>query len=91
MPDLAGLTCFDDYALMVKSARFIYLAGQAGISSLDTRYIEGYIVFGQRELERVVGMTTNTLFGPGTDISNRIVLIRLFDERGKIYEVESSS
>lgn len=91
MPDLSGLICFDDYALMANSPRFVYLAGQAGVSTLDTRYIEGYIVFTQRELERIVGMTTNTLFGPGTDISNRIVFIRLFDERGKIYEVESSS
>ena len=89
MPDLSGFLCFGDYILLPKCQKFLYVAGQGGINTLDTKNIEGFVVFSSRELERVVGMTTNRLFGEPRDISNRIVYIRKVFENGKVYEVES--
>jgi hypothetical protein len=75
MQDTSEYNCINDIALLAATPRFFYVAGRNGINTLDAKHLDGFVVFTRRELERVVGMTTNTLFGPGRDISDRVVCI----------------
>jgi hypothetical protein len=76
LQDLSEYSCINDITLLAATPRFFYVAGRNGINTLDAKHLDGFVVFTRRELERVVGMTTNTLFGPGRDISDRVVYIQ---------------
>ena len=87
MRDLSGFVCFNDATLLKMTQRFIFVAGKYGINAFDSKYLDGFVVFNQRELESIVGMTTNTLFSAGRDINGRVVLVEQVSDNGKCYEV----